>query len=120
MYYHIPIGNITSDMRISITNLFFFKYLTDYKFVWWIGESNRPDLVGLDEDNNLYENEQSNTVINAKCAYWSICVKLHICYLIITTVVQSEHIQSIQLDAHDFMQYWLNNTDDNAAAENII
>ncbi|ETO02963.1 hypothetical protein RFI_34448 [Reticulomyxa filosa] len=124
-YGHVPIGNIPSDTWISITDVFFSRNLTDYKFVWWTSEGNRSDLGGLEEDDNLYENEHSNPIINAPGAYWSICVELHIGYLAINTIVQSEHIQSIELDAQqqDAPEFVPNidsdDTVDNAAAEDL-
>jgi len=98
-YSHIPIGNMPDDIWSFTSDVFLSRLLSDNKHLWWISDGSRPDLGGLEEDENLYDDEHENPVINAPGAYHTFCIELELFHLATNTVLQSEHIQTLELGA---------------------
>ena len=73
--------------------------MNDNKHLWWISDGCRPDLGGLEEDENLFDDEHYNPVINNPGAYHTFCIELEINHLATNTVLQSEHIQTLEMGA---------------------
>jgi len=96
-YSHIPIGNMPHDVWSYTSDVFFSRLLADHKHLWWISDGSRPDLGGLEEDENLFDDEHSNPVMNNRGAFHTFCIELRLNHLATNTVLQSEHIQTIEL-----------------------
>jgi len=96
-YSHIPIGNMPHDVWSYTSDVFFSRLLADQKHLWWISDGCRPDLGGLEEDENLFDDEHFNPTINNPGAYHTFCIELSIAHLATNTVLQSEHIQTLEL-----------------------
>ena len=79
------------------SDVFFSRLLQDNKHLWWISDGCRPDLGGLEEDENLFDDEHFNPVINNPGAYHTFCIELSLNHLATNTVLQSEHIQTLEL-----------------------
>eukprot|EP01084_Bolivina_argentea_P248160 415079_1 len=96
-YSHVPIGNMPNDVWSFTSDIFFSRLLSDNKHLWWISSGIRPDLGGLEEDENLFDDEYFNPTINNPGSYNSFCIELEINHLSTNTVLQSEHIQTLEL-----------------------
>jgi len=96
-YSHIPVGNMPDDVWAYTSDVFFSRLLADHKHLWWISRGCRPDLGGLEEDENLFDDEHFNPVMNHSGAYHTFCIELEINHLATNTVLQSEHIQTLEM-----------------------
>lgn len=96
-YSHIPVGNMPDDVWGYTSDVFFSRLLADNKHLWWISQGCRPDLGGLEEDENLFDDEHFNPVMNHSGAYHTFCIELEINHLATNTVLQSEHIQTLEM-----------------------
>lgn len=56
-YAHVPIGNIESDYPSFISDLFFARALKHSGHLLWMSNGPRPDLGGLEEDENYFADE---------------------------------------------------------------
>ena len=60
-YAHVPIGNIESDYPAFISDLFFARALKHSGHLLWMSNGPRPDLGGLEEDENYFADEHVGT-----------------------------------------------------------
>ena len=45
-YAHIPLGNLSRDPSILVSDVFFSRHLVKHNHVLWVSPSDRPDLGG--------------------------------------------------------------------------
>ena len=45
-YAHIPLGNLSKDPSLSITDVFFARHLLRHNHILWVSPSDKPDLGG--------------------------------------------------------------------------
>lgn len=98
-YSCIPIGNIEPDYPIYITDLLYSRILKNNGHVLWISEGPRPDLGGLEDDDNellIAENIQNTVQICHSGSYHNVCVELELIHLDINTIIQSKFINDIE------------------------
>jgi len=51
-YFHLPIGNMPMDTTLFGADLFYARHLVKNNFVLWCSSTDRPDLGGMEGEDN--------------------------------------------------------------------
>jgi len=97
-FMHCPIGNLEGDALLFATDIFFSRRLADGKSLWWVSEGPRPDLGGLEEDQNLFDEEHKNPEVIIPGMYSTVCVELNMTMLHINSILKWDEIVSLEAD----------------------
>ena len=92
-YAHVPIGNIESDYPAFISDLFFARALKHSGHLLWMSNGPRPDLGGLEEDENYFADEHINPETSKPGVYRKVCMEIDIGQLAVNAVVQQQLIE---------------------------
>jgi DNA polymerase epsilon subunit 1 len=98
-YAHIPLGNLSKDPSLSITDVFFARHLLRHNHILWVSPSDKPDLGGREDDDYrlITDTEEGRSVeLNSPGAYPTCCVELSLDGLSVNTVLQSQHINDYE------------------------
>lgn len=98
-YFHLPLGNMSSDPAIFGADLFYGRHLMKQNHLLWCSPTDRPDLGGSQECDArlLAENQESaSEICNNPGWYSSMCVELDIDSLAICTLLQSHHVTDVE------------------------
>jgi len=95
-YVHVPIGNIAADYPAFVSDVFFARSLRASNHLLWASAGLKPDLGGLEEDDNYFEDEHSNPELCTPGCFRDICVELDVSHLAIDTVLKSNLIEELE------------------------
>ncbi|KAI9356996.1 hypothetical protein DFJ73DRAFT_213314 [Zopfochytrium polystomum] len=96
-YSDIPVGNLEHDYPIFISDLQYARRLHAADYVLWFSYSNKPDLGGREEDDNMYElDDLVNPERNHPGTYFNVSVEIDIANLAFNTIVNAGHIQGVE------------------------
>lgn len=93
-FTHVPLGNLTSDVAIEASDIFYGRLLSLNRYILWASTSATPDLGGYIINN--YDEEIKPFEISNKGVYRSICIELKIKNLIINTIRMSDHLSDME------------------------
>ncbi|KAJ3423383.1 DNA polymerase epsilon catalytic subunit a [Anaeramoeba flamelloides] len=95
-YSGIPLGNFETDKLNFVSDVMFSRRLRLQNHLLWISNNaNKPDLGGIEEDENLFfnnldeKNSLSKSIINPGI-YTNVCIELEMHYLPIVSIVSNE------------------------------
>eukprot|EP00727_Mastigamoeba_balamuthi_P002173 m51a1_g11953 putative dna polymerase epsilon catalytic subunit a (2223) ;mRNA; r:757795-765860 len=91
-YSHVPVGNIQEDAAVCVSDLMFARSLEQAHHLLWISESNRPDLGGSEDDDNMLAGEMVNPEVCEPGCYKYICVEFDIAQLALNAIMKAEKI----------------------------
>lgn len=113
-FTHIPIGNLTTDIVIEASDIFYGRLLTFNRHLLWASTSAFPDLGGYLMQNyidSVYSgNGNNNNIITPfeqsnPGVYRSVCIELKIRNLIINTIRMSDHLSDMEdIETDDISQ----------------
>ncbi|EDO36342.1 predicted protein, partial [Nematostella vectensis] len=98
-YFHVPIGNVSTDPTLFAADLFFARHLQKHNHILWMSPTDRPDLGGKEDDDNrlgLMTDEVESVEFNSSGCYPTVCVELSIDGLAVNTILQSAHINDFE------------------------
>ncbi|CRK94685.1 CLUMA_CG008185, isoform A [Clunio marinus] len=98
-YFHLPIGNMTSNTVLFGADLFYARHLQKNNFVLWWSPNCRPDLGGTETDDNTLLSEFDDNKIIQQCKsgfFPNVCVELTIDSLAVSSLLQSHRIQEME------------------------
>ena len=53
-YFHVPVGNVSSDPTLFASDLFYARHLQKHNHLLWMSPTDRPDLGGKEDDDNRF------------------------------------------------------------------
>jgi hypothetical protein len=95
-YAHVPIGNMESDCPAYISDLFFARALKHSGHLLWMSKGPRPDLGGLEEDENYFADEHVNPEASKPGVYRKVCMEIDIGQLAVNAIVQQNLIEEME------------------------
>ena len=99
-YAQIPVSNIGDDPLIFVADLHLSRLLAERNIVSWFSNSQRPDLGGREDDDNVFESEPLlDPELNVPSFYQSVCVEFSLEDLCVNAILQSTFIN--ELDGSD-------------------
>lgn len=109
-FTHIPIGNLTTDIVIEASDIFYGRLLTFNRHLLWANTSALPDLGGYLMQNyidSVFSNNGSITPFEQsnQGVYRSVCIELKIRNLVINTIRMSDHLSDMEdIETDDISQ----------------
>ncbi|OWR54597.1 DNA polymerase [Danaus plexippus plexippus] len=94
-YFHLPLGNTSSDPTQFGADVFFARHLLKHNFVLWCSGSERPDLGGREIDDNRLVSESdewSSCRVCSRGSYGGVCVALTGDALAVSALLQAHTI----------------------------
>jgi len=95
-YAHVPIGNMESDYPAFIADLFYARALRHAGHLLWMSKGPRPDLGGVEEDENYFADEHINLETSNPGLYRKPCMEIEIGQLAVNAVVQQALIEEME------------------------
>ncbi|CAG0912824.1 unnamed protein product [Notodromas monacha] len=98
-YYHLPIGNLSPDIPVLASDVFFARRLLKNNFVLWCSRSDMPDLGGKENDDlrMLMDQEDSSTFeVNNPGCYLTVCVEISIESVPVTALLQAPNLHDME------------------------
>jgi len=95
-YAHVPIGNLESDPVTFACDIFYARALSESNHLMWVSSGPRPDLGGLEEDENYFEEEHHNPELSYPGCYRDVVLSLSLDYLSVNSVVQADLIEELE------------------------
>jgi DNA polymerase epsilon subunit 1 len=125
-YAHMPVGNMSDDFAVSMSDMFFARLLDHNNHLLWCSPTSKPDLGGIETDENdlWIEDMHSNAVANSGSkssaaaeaaaaasnqagssggmsicipgAYRQVCVEFKLHGLAVNTVLASAFLQDLE------------------------
>ena len=91
-YAGLPLANFSSDFPNLVSDVFFARALRRNNLVSWASDHIRPDLGGLEEDNNIILVDLENPEIVVPGCYSTVCIELNLTNLAIDAILMSHLI----------------------------
>ncbi len=95
-YSNVPVGNLPADPVQFGCDVAFARALKENNHLLWFSESTRPDLGGLEGDENWFAEEFSNPTLALPGAYRHVCADLDIAHMAVNSIMQSNFIEEME------------------------
>jgi DNA polymerase epsilon subunit 1 len=98
-YYHLPLGNLSSDTPVLASDVFFARRLVKNNCVLWCSRSDLPDLGGMENDDlrMLTDPEESGAFeVNNPGCYMTACVEISVDSVPVTALLQAPNIHDLE------------------------
>ncbi|KAF9586291.1 DNA polymerase epsilon catalytic subunit [Lunasporangiospora selenospora] len=93
----IPLCNIEQDSPVFVTDVLLARRLQHHDMLLWWSPSNRPDLGGREDDENLAGSEElQDPHINLPGNYETVCLEMDMLHLAVNTLLQSSLINELE------------------------
>ncbi|KAK3818962.1 MAG: DNA polymerase epsilon catalytic subunit A [Benniella sp.] len=96
-YADIPVCNIEQDSSVFVTDVLLARRLQRHDMLMWWSPSNKPDLGGREDDENLSGTEElQDPNINIPGHYETVCLEMDMLHLAVNTLLQSSLIHELE------------------------
>ncbi|KAI8922694.1 hypothetical protein BC831DRAFT_404638 [Entophlyctis helioformis] len=96
-YADVPLCNIENDHPLFLCDLFLARRLVKADAVLWFSMSGKPDLGGVESEDNHYAHDLPvNPEMNKPGAFSMVCVELDVWDLALNTILQSDLIHGLE------------------------
>lgn len=100
----VPVGNLKRDSHAHVADVFFARHLKSNNHLLWASDSTRPDLGGLEEDENFYTDEHTNPEICFPGCVRSYCAELELHGLAVNSLLKMSVLEEMEgQDASDII-----------------
>lgn len=97
-YAQVALGNFRVESPSAVSDVFFQRALQRNGMVTWASDTNRPDLGGAEEDNNIVLVDLDNAQITNAGCYDTVCIEVSLYNLAVNAILQSHLIHVAEGD----------------------
>lgn len=94
-YYDVPVGNISGDQPLFLSDVDFARRLLKQDMVLWWSPGERPDLGGAEDDKRPIEDFQSSEFLSPGC-YSNVCLEVTVRNLAVNSVLHSVAVNELE------------------------